>query len=82
MYQNGNAFYGLLYNVGHITVINMIDLWIFMNWLYAQLHYFLNFSQLVSCLTLLAKLIPCANNFSVYDECFSESAERGKSVMA
>jgi len=28
------------------------------NWLYAQLHYFLNFSQLlVSCLTLLVKLI-------------------------
>jgi len=28
------------------------------NWLYAQLHYFLNFSQLlVSCLPLLAKLI-------------------------
>jgi len=27
-------------------------------WLYAQLHYFLNFSQLlVSCLPLLAKLI-------------------------
>jgi len=29
-----------------------------LNWLYAQLHYFLNFSQLlVSCLPLLAKLI-------------------------
>jgi len=28
------------------------------NWLYAQLHYFLNFSQLlVSCLPLLSKLI-------------------------
>jgi len=28
------------------------------NWLYAQLHYLLNFSQLlVSCLLLLAKLI-------------------------
>jgi len=29
-----------------------------LNWLYAQLHYFLNFSQLlVSCLPLLDKLI-------------------------
>jgi len=36
------------------------------NWLYAQLHYFLNFSQLlVSCLPLLAKLI----NLGVSDYC-------------
>jgi len=36
------------------------------NWLYAQLHYFLNFSQLlVSCLPLLVKLI----NSGVSDYC-------------
>jgi len=36
------------------------------NWLYAQLNYFLNFSQLlVSCLPLLAKLI----NSGVSDYC-------------
>jgi len=39
---------------------------IMLNWLYAQLHYFLNFSQLlVSCLLLLAKLI----NSGVSDYC-------------
>jgi len=33
------------------------------NWLYAQLHYFLNLSQLlVSCLPLLDKLISHGNN--------------------
>jgi len=36
------------------------------NWLYAQLHYLVNFSQLlVSCLPLLAKLI----NSGVSDYC-------------
>jgi len=39
------------------------------NWLYVQLHYFLNFSQLlVSCLPLLDKLI----NPGVSDYCCSD----------
>jgi len=39
------------------TVIYFIFTFMF-NWLYAQLHYFLNLSQLlVSCLSLLDKLI-------------------------
>jgi len=39
------------------------------NWLYAQLHYFLNFSQLlVSCLQLLAKLINSGvSNYCCHD---------------
>jgi len=28
MYQNGNAFNVSLYNVGHITLIDMISLWL------------------------------------------------------
>jgi len=45
-----------------LTVSEMYALvkcfWLRMNWFYAQLHYFLNFSQLiVSCLPLLDKLI-------------------------
>jgi len=47
----------MLYNFSYIQLHLTIYLICLPNWLYAQLHYFLNLSQLlVSCLLLLAKL--------------------------
>jgi len=53
-----NPFHDIIFQPYIYILYNIFRSYWSVNWLYAQLHYFLNFSQLlVSCLALLAKLI-------------------------